>query len=134
VLVVEVKARAVRLAATERLDLGSFDQAVLAAVLVRAEELRSEAGSEFAFCKLDSDLQPWDKDGRRKETFADLYDAAGVWVYAGFVMNIPRRPERSAGAGYPLPRPSEHQMQPELEEPRAPDGVLDNTQAALGWN
>ena len=27
----------------------------------------------------------------------------------------------------------ERQVQPQLQEPRAPDGVLDDSQAALGW-
>src|SRR6516164_2067428 len=42
-----------------------FDQAVLAAILVRSEGAR-----EFAFCELDADLQPWDKHGSRKEPLA----------------------------------------------------------------
>jgi hypothetical protein len=35
----------------EKMDLGPFDQAILAAVLVRAEPLRSEGGTEFAFLR-----------------------------------------------------------------------------------
>ena len=51
---------------SERLDLHPFDQAVLGAVLVRAETLRANGADQFAFCELDSDLQPWDKKGRQQ--------------------------------------------------------------------
>jgi hypothetical protein len=44
-----------------RLDLKPFDQAILAAILVRAEQLRSKGVDETDFCELDSDLQPWDR-------------------------------------------------------------------------
>lgn len=81
----------------EKLDLHPFDQAILAAVLVRSEVLRSEGESEFAFCALDSDLQPWDKGGGRKEPLIDFYDAAGVWVYGDFVLKTPRRPDGWTG-------------------------------------
>src|SRR5947208_2943582 len=53
--------------ALEKLDLHPFDQAVLAAVLVRTEALRFDGETEFGFCELDSDLQPWDEHGKRKE-------------------------------------------------------------------
>jgi hypothetical protein len=42
-----------------RLDLKPYDQAILAAILVRAEQLRSKGVDETDFCELDSDLQPW---------------------------------------------------------------------------
>ncbi len=77
----------------EKLDLEPFDQAILAAVIVRAEMLRSEGATEFAFCELDRDLQPWDKQGKRKQPLTKLYDDAGIWVYRDFVLRSPRRPD-----------------------------------------
>lgn len=76
----------------EKLVLGPFDQAVLAAVLVRSEVLRSEGETEFAFCELDAHLQPWDKENNRKEPLASLYDAAYVWVYGDFALKAPQQP------------------------------------------
>ena len=87
----DMLARAVGLS-TQNLDLKPFDQAILAAVLVRAEALRDEGADEVCFCELDGDLQPWDKNGRSKEPLTSLYDSAGVWVYGDFAMeNPPRR-------------------------------------------
>jgi len=84
--------RAVELS-TENLDLKPFDQAILAAVLVRAEALRDSGVDDVSFCELDGDLQPWDKDGRIKQPLAALYDSAGIWVYDDFAMdNPPKRP------------------------------------------
>jgi len=55
--------------------------------------LRDEGADDLAFCELDSDLQPWDKNGRTKQPLAALYDSAGVWVYGDFAMESPlRRP------------------------------------------
>jgi predicted nucleic acid-binding protein len=62
------------------LALNPFDQAVLAAVLVKANQITRTGAENVAFCELDSDLQPWDKTGRRKEALARLYDEACVWV------------------------------------------------------
>jgi hypothetical protein len=59
-----------------RLDLKPFDQAILAAILVRAEQLRSKGVDETDFCELDSDLQPWDKDRNPKRQLAELYNEA----------------------------------------------------------
>jgi len=74
------------------LDLKPFDQSILAAILVRAGELRNQGIDDISFCELDRDLQPWDKDGRRKEPLASLYDSAQVWVYGDFAMENPPRP------------------------------------------
>ena len=49
-----------------KLDLQPFDQAILAAILVRAKELQAGGAEEMDFCELDSHLQPWDKDRRPK--------------------------------------------------------------------
>jgi len=76
---------------TQNLDLKPFDQAILAAVLVRGEALRAEGADEVSFCELDGDLQPWDKNGRSKEPLTALYDSAGIWVYGDFDMASPPR-------------------------------------------
>ncbi len=75
--------RAVSLS-TLSLSLGPFDQAILAAILVRAEQLRDAGETDVCFCEIDADLQPWDKRGGSKQPLRDLYDAAGVWVYGDF--------------------------------------------------
>jgi hypothetical protein len=76
------------------LSLKPFDQAILAAVLVRAEELRSAGASDLCFCEIDAGLQPWDKRGDAKRPLTDLYDAVQVWVYGDFDLNSPERPDR----------------------------------------
>jgi predicted nucleic acid-binding protein len=64
-----------------KLDLQPFDQAILAAILVRGERLLADGADEISFCELDSHLQPWDKGRNRKERLAGLYDKARIWVY-----------------------------------------------------
>jgi predicted nucleic acid-binding protein len=76
-----------------KLELQPFDQAILAAVLVRAEQLRTEGVNEMAFCELDTHLQPWDKDRRFKPRLAALYDAARIWVYGDFLLQAPPKPD-----------------------------------------
>jgi hypothetical protein len=82
----------------QNLDLKPFDQAILAAVLVRAEALRAEGASGLCFCELDANLQPWDRNGRKKEPLTSLYDSTHVWVYGDFSTQTPERrssfPER----------------------------------------
>ncbi len=85
------------LLSTLDLSLKPFDQAILAAVLVRAEELRRESGIELSFCEMDADLQPWDKHGDVKQPLTDLYDTAGVWVYGDFDLRAPERPKHWPG-------------------------------------
>lgn len=80
--------RAAELATTKNLDLKPFDQAILAAVLVRAESIRKEGADDISFCELDSDLQYWDKHGNAKEPLASLYKAAGIWVYGDFAFQV----------------------------------------------
>lgn len=88
----EMLVRAVELS-IQNMDLKPFDQAILAAVLVRAEALRDQGADDVSFCELDGDLQPWDKNGRSKQPITGLYDSAGVWVYGDFAMEgPPRRP------------------------------------------
>ncbi len=68
------------------LSLKPYDLAVLAAVLVKSEELLQEGHPWVGFCELDSDLQPWDKSGGRKPILSDLYDNSRVWVYGDFLL------------------------------------------------
>lgn len=88
----EMLERALELAA-DNLFLRPFDQAILAAVLVKAEALRREGIRDVSFCEIDGDLQPWDKRGKAKDPLASLYDGAAVWVYGDFALQKPpRRP------------------------------------------
>jgi hypothetical protein len=75
-------------------DLQPFDLSVLAAILGRADAIRAaEPKATFAFCELDGDLQPWDKQGRAKGQLTALYDPRGIWVYRDFDMvDPPPRP------------------------------------------
>jgi hypothetical protein len=75
------------------LQLQPFDQAILAAILVKAEMLRKQGIERFAFCEADSDLQPWDKAGDSKDPLTSLYDDAAIWVYGDFLMERPEMPE-----------------------------------------
>ena len=88
----EMLARAVELS-VENLYLEPFDQAILAAVLVRARALRDLGADDISFCELDGHLRPWHKDGQSKQPLAGLYDAAGVRVYGDFAIESPpKRP------------------------------------------
>jgi predicted nucleic acid-binding protein len=64
--------------------LKPYDLAVLAAVIVKSEELQKEGHHWVGFCELDSDLQPWDRSGNRKPILSDLYNSSRIWVYADF--------------------------------------------------
>jgi hypothetical protein len=76
---------------TQQLDLKPYDQAILAALLGRADQLRAVGEVELCFCELDGDLQPWDRNGRSKQPLAALYEQAQIWVYGDFSMRSPRR-------------------------------------------
>jgi hypothetical protein len=77
----------------ENLDLHPFDNAILAAVLIRSEEIRAQdQKNELFFCTLDSDLQPWDKNGNMKPLLKRLYDDTSVSVYGDFEMSSRARP------------------------------------------
>jgi len=65
--------------------LKPYDLAVLAAVIVKSEQLQKEGYSWVGFCELDSDLQPWDKSGLPKPILRYLYDNARIWVYRDFL-------------------------------------------------
>lgn len=79
------------------ISLKPFDLAVLAAAIVKSEELRKEGHTWIGFCELDSDLQPWDKSGARKRILCDLYDDARILVYADFLLeDVDLLPDRWA--------------------------------------
>jgi predicted nucleic acid-binding protein len=75
-----------------RLDLQPFDQAILAAILVRAEELHAEGIDQIDFCELDAHLEPWDKDSRPKKPLTEFYEKARIWVYGDFLLQAPEKP------------------------------------------
>jgi hypothetical protein len=80
-------------ALSTELDLKPFDNSILAAILVRAEQLKQNGERDLAFCELDGDLQPWDKNGNIKPVLARFYDEAQLWVFGDFTMTTPERPE-----------------------------------------
>jgi len=69
------------------LALKPYDLAVLAAVMVKSEQLLQEGYAWVGFCELDSDLQPWDKSGAPKPILSDLYHKSRIWVYSDFLLN-----------------------------------------------
>lgn len=75
--------RATRLRA---LSLKPFDEAILGAVLVRAELLGHGGEDESVFCTLDGDLHPRPSGGRR---LTQLYAAAGLRVHGDFLPFAP---------------------------------------------
>jgi hypothetical protein len=56
------------------------------ALKVKAEELWQIGHSWVGFCELDSDLQPWNRNGERRSILGDLYDNARIWVYGDFLL------------------------------------------------
>jgi len=74
------------------LSLKPFDQAILAAILGRAEELWNSGEVDLCFCETDADLQPWDRLGEPKQPLTDLYDKCSLWVYGDFSLSQPERP------------------------------------------
>jgi hypothetical protein len=62
----------------------AFDEAILAAILVRARQLRESGVEALSFCTLDSDLQPWTKNRGKREPLAGLYEREGIQVYSDF--------------------------------------------------
>jgi len=84
----EMLVRTIELSA-EKLYLEPFDQAILAAVLVRAQTLRDSGVQDISFCELDKDLKPLHKGGQIDQPLVRLYNAAGVLVYGDFAMQNP---------------------------------------------
>jgi hypothetical protein len=80
--------RAIQLRTEGPGGLKPFDEAILAAILVKARTLREHHASDtdfgLAFCTLDGDLQPWTREGRPREPLSSLYAREGVWVYGDF--------------------------------------------------
>jgi predicted nucleic acid-binding protein len=76
----------------QELNLGPFDSSILAAILARSGDLVQKGESNLAFCELDKDLQPWDKDGNPKHPLTGLYDSVHVWVYSDFALQHPVKP------------------------------------------
>ena len=74
------------------LGLEPFDQAVLAAVLVKGSEILGSGDRDVAFCEPDSHLQPWTQAGPRKDALTKLYDDSGIWVYGDFLLENPEKP------------------------------------------
>lgn len=68
------------------ISLKPYDLAILAAVIVKSEELQQEGYSWVGFCELDSDLQPWNKSGEPKTILSNIYNQANVRVYADFLL------------------------------------------------
>jgi hypothetical protein len=73
-----------RTAIVEVSQMKHFDEAILAAVIVRGEMLRSP-GQELVFCTLDSDLLPWGRDNRPRTALEKLYVDAGFVAGDGSV-------------------------------------------------
>ena len=69
------------LLSTQGLNLKSFDHSILAAVLVRADELWSQGEKDLLFCELDTDLQHWVGTQKHLE---QLYDSAHLTVTNSF--------------------------------------------------
>lgn len=80
--------RAIQLRADGPASLKPFDEAILAAILVKARTLRehhaSDTDFDLAFCTRDGDLQPWTGEGHPREPLFSLYEREGVWVYGDF--------------------------------------------------
>ena len=74
-------------------EIKPIDQAILACVIVRAQKLYRDGDREMFFCELDSDLQPWDRDGQRIEKLATEYDDVNVWVCGDYLLQSPPVPD-----------------------------------------
>jgi hypothetical protein len=75
--------RALRLR-TEVATLKPFDEAILAAVLVKAGDLKATGATDLWFCDLDGDLVPVDKKGNPRKELVASYAAAGITVRQDF--------------------------------------------------
>ena len=78
--------------AVKNLDLKPWDLAILAAILVRCEELWNARENDLNFCEQDSDLLPWDRDGNPRQGLKELYSVAHLRVFADFTMRIAPTP------------------------------------------
>ena len=69
-----------------------FDHAILAGILVAAERLWEQGERGISFCEVDSDLQPWGRDGSDRPELREAYDRSHVRVYGDFTLAQPERP------------------------------------------
>jgi hypothetical protein len=69
---------------TEVVALKPFDEAILAAVLVKAGDLKASGATELWFCDLDGDLVPVDRKRNPRKELVALYAAAGITVRRDF--------------------------------------------------
>jgi hypothetical protein len=58
--------------------------AILAAILIKALDLKSQGYAIVGFCELDSDLLPLDKNGFPKSRLWELYERFDLKVYGNF--------------------------------------------------
>ena len=79
----EMLERSLELGASD-LELGPVDQAILAAILIRAQRIRVSGEETMVFCERDADLLPWTRHGQRKDDLAELYEQVGLKVYRDF--------------------------------------------------
>ena len=68
------------------MGLKPFDLAILAAILIKALELKNQGYEILGFCELDSDLLPWDKNGDPKLSMLELYNNAELQVYGNLAL------------------------------------------------
>jgi hypothetical protein len=66
----------------QNMDLKPSDQAILAAMLVRAEALRDQGADDVSFCELDGDLQPY---GTRMGVASNHSQAFTILPASGFM-------------------------------------------------
>jgi len=66
--------------------LKPFDEAILAAVLVKTNDVTAAGAAEVFFCNLDGDLVPFDRKGNPRKELVTLYDAAGIKARQDFLV------------------------------------------------
>jgi hypothetical protein len=77
--------RSIALSSTHGVELEPFDNAILAAVLERAAELRAGGAVDVVFATLDAHLLPWfRKTSKPREELQGLYASVGLQVVDGF--------------------------------------------------
>jgi hypothetical protein len=69
---------------TQVATLKPFDEAILAAVLVKAGDLKAAGFTDLWFCDLDGDLVPIDRKRNPRKELVVLYAAAGINVRQDF--------------------------------------------------
>jgi hypothetical protein len=64
--------------------LKPFDEAILAAILIKAGDVRAGGATNLFFCDLDGDLVPIDRKGNQRKELVALYTSAGIVVRQDF--------------------------------------------------